>query len=208
LLEITGGVVHSCTCPAGQHGDPVRTHRAQGCYNAGLLDFDVDAPEPPATTHAAPVACWVCCGTGTAEGTPARTCPTCRGIGTAPLVAQAATLRAASGGSDDDGTRVEYVGRPHSRLRRVDHGGHADHSARDEWPALAAHRPELRHAPQGPPTGPGFRIGWAVFPDDHEHLYVYDRDDSFFGYAFNLSDPALSEWGYAPFTSSEATLAA
>jgi hypothetical protein len=47
LLEIMGGVVHSCTCPAGQHGDPVCKHRAQWYYDVGLLDFQDDSPEPP-----------------------------------------------------------------------------------------------------------------------------------------------------------------
>lgn len=39
--------------------------------------------------------------------------------------------------------------------------------------------------------------------DDAEIVYGYDRDDDNFGYAYNLSDPALSEWGYAPFAGPE-----
>jgi hypothetical protein len=46
---------------------------------------------------------------------------------------------------------------------------------------------------------PGARVGWASFPDDAEVIYVYDRDDDNFGYAFNLTAPNCSEWGYAPF---------
>ncbi|HEU0114800.1 MAG TPA: hypothetical protein VFQ80_08985 [Thermomicrobiales bacterium] len=46
---------------------------------------------------------------------------------------------------------------------------------------------------------PGFKIGWAVFPDDAEVLYFYDRDDDGFGYALNVTNPDCSEWGYAPF---------
>lgn len=47
---------------------------------------------------------------------------------------------------------------------------------------------------------PGFRLGWGRFPDGAEVLYLYDADDNGFGYAFNVTDPELSEWGYAPFT--------
>jgi hypothetical protein len=46
---------------------------------------------------------------------------------------------------------------------------------------------------------PGFRLGWVHMEDDAEILYCYDRDDGDFGYALNLTDPGLSEWGYAPF---------
>lgn len=46
---------------------------------------------------------------------------------------------------------------------------------------------------------PGFRTGWARFPDDAEVLYFYDRDDAGFGYALNVDYPEFSEWGYAPF---------
>jgi hypothetical protein len=42
------------------------------------------------------------------------------------------------------------------------------------------------------------RMGWAEFPD-FEVIYIYDKGDSNFGYALNLSDITCSEWGYAPF---------
>ena len=48
LLEITGGVAHSCTCPAGQYGDPVCKHRAQWYFNAGLLSRTMT---PRSRTH-------------------------------------------------------------------------------------------------------------------------------------------------------------
>src|SRR5215217_7264061 len=48
LLEVTGGIVHSCTCPAGQFNDPVCKHRARWYYDAGLLDLDDPEPDPPA----------------------------------------------------------------------------------------------------------------------------------------------------------------
>lgn len=46
--------------------------------------------------------------------------------------------------------------------------------------------------------GKDIRIGWAEFPD-FEVIYVYDRGDDNFGYALNIHDDTLSEWGYAPF---------
>jgi hypothetical protein len=45
----------------------------------------------------------------------------------------------------------------------------------------------------------GFALGWGRFPDDAEVLSLDDKGDNGFGYALNLSDPGLSEWGYAPF---------
>ena len=42
------------------------------------------------------------------------------------------------------------------------------------------------------------RLGWAQLPD-FEVIYIYDKEDDYFGYAVNLQDPGLSEWGYAPF---------
>jgi hypothetical protein len=53
LLEVTGGTVHSCTCPAGQFDDPVCKHRARWYFDAGLLDLDPE-PEPPASGDPAP----------------------------------------------------------------------------------------------------------------------------------------------------------
>jgi hypothetical protein len=43
------------------------------------------------------------------------------------------------------------------------------------------------------------RAGWAQFPS-FEVIYLYDKSDGNFGYAINLQDPSLSEWGYAPFS--------
>ena len=44
LLEIVGGVVRSCSCPAGEFGDPCCKHAARFYLDAGMLD-----PEPPAS---------------------------------------------------------------------------------------------------------------------------------------------------------------
>ena len=73
----------------------------------------------------------------------------------------------------------------------------------------AFHEPSDRHWTHPVPnvgTGihdlsqrPGFRLGWARMEDDAEILYFYDRNDGNFGYALNVTDPHLSEWGYAPF---------
>ena len=87
LLEVTGGIVHSCTCPAGQYHDPICKHRARWYFDAGLLELDDPEPEPPAP--AAPVVCFRCQGTDAG-------CPICSGIGIAPLVSQAAALVAAA----------------------------------------------------------------------------------------------------------------
>jgi len=59
VLEILNGVVVSCSCPAGTHGDPCCKHAARFYLDAGALD-----PEPP--TPAAP-ACAACGGTGFVE---------------------------------------------------------------------------------------------------------------------------------------------
>jgi hypothetical protein len=46
---------------------------------------------------------------------------------------------------------------------------------------------------------PGFALGWVRMEDDAEILYFYDRNDDGFGYALNVTDSQLSEWGYSPF---------
>ena len=57
LLEITGTLVHSCSCSAGTFGDPCCKHAARYYFDAGLLD-----PEPPAAPASAP--CTRCHGAG------------------------------------------------------------------------------------------------------------------------------------------------
>lgn len=42
------------------------------------------------------------------------------------------------------------------------------------------------------------RLGWGKLPD-YEVIYIYDKEDDNFGYALNITDRQLSEWGYAPF---------
>lgn len=46
------------------------------------------------------------------------------------------------------------------------------------------------------------RTSWTAFPD-FEVIYLYDRNDENFGYAVNLADSHLSEWGYTPFEQDE-----
>jgi hypothetical protein len=41
------------------------------------------------------------------------------------------------------------------------------------------------------------KLGWGRTAD-FDIIYLYSREDGF-GYAVNLDDPILSEWGYAPF---------
>jgi SWIM zinc finger len=48
LLEITGTLVQSCSCPAGSFGDPCCKHAARYYLNAGLLEIDNPEPDPPA----------------------------------------------------------------------------------------------------------------------------------------------------------------
>src|SRR5215217_8659702 len=48
LLEITGGVVHACSCPAGDFGDPCCKHAARFYLDAGLLEIEDPEPDPPA----------------------------------------------------------------------------------------------------------------------------------------------------------------
>lgn len=43
------------------------------------------------------------------------------------------------------------------------------------------------------------RIDWGKLPDD-EVIYLYDKADDNFGYALNITDENLSEWGYAPYS--------
>jgi hypothetical protein len=83
VLEITGSLVQSCSCPAGTFGDPCCKHAARYYLDAGLLDLDDPEPEPPAP--ATPVVCFRCRGTEAG-------CPVCSGIGSTPLETQAATL--------------------------------------------------------------------------------------------------------------------
>src|SRR5215204_6999568 len=60
LLEITGSLVQSCSCPTGSFGDPCCKHAARYYLDAGLLDLDDPEPEPPAP--AALVLCFRCRG--------------------------------------------------------------------------------------------------------------------------------------------------
>ena len=72
MLEIVAGVVRSCSCPAGEFGDPCCKHAARYYLDAGLLDPEPDPPAP-----AAPVVCFRCRGRQAG-------CPLCAGDGVAP----------------------------------------------------------------------------------------------------------------------------
>ncbi len=85
VLEVVAGVVQSCSCPAGEFGDPCCKHAARYYLDAGVLDPE---PEPP-PAPAAPVVCFRCRGNDAG-------CPVCSGDGSAPLGAQAAALRDAA----------------------------------------------------------------------------------------------------------------
>ena len=92
LLEITGSVVQSCSCPAGTFGDPCCKHAARFYLDAGLLEVDDPEPEPPA--GGVPVSCFACngCGQHWYRGGYSLPCATCEGTGVAPIAAQAVAL--------------------------------------------------------------------------------------------------------------------
>jgi hypothetical protein len=48
LLEITGSLAQSCSCPAGSFGDPCCKHAARYYLDVGLLKLDDPEPDPPA----------------------------------------------------------------------------------------------------------------------------------------------------------------
>jgi hypothetical protein len=82
VLEVVAGVVRSCSCPAGEFGDPCCKHAAKFYIDAGLLDPEPEG-SPPAS--AAPVVCFRCQGADAS-------CPVCAGAGLASLAAQSAAL--------------------------------------------------------------------------------------------------------------------
>ena len=88
VLEVVAGVVRSCSCPAGEFGDPCCKHAARFYLDAGLVDPEPEG-SPPAS--AAAVVCFRCRGIDAA-------CAVCVGAGLASLTAQAAALVAASQG--------------------------------------------------------------------------------------------------------------
>ena len=198
VLEVVAGVVRSCSCPAGEFGDPCCKHAARYDLDAGVLT--IEEPEPDPSGPAAPV-CFRC------RGMDAH-CPVCVGAGVAALPAHAAALVASAVAGE--GRSLSAVAEPGARYCV----GRAGHIAGYDV-LLAGDTIHVTHAASGrawrhtvPNYGtaladlarqPGLRLGWACFPDDAEAIYGYDAEDGNFGYALNLSDPGLSEWGYAPF---------
>jgi len=116
LLEITQGVVLSCSCPAGQFGDPCCKHAARFYLDAGVLEIEEPEPDP---SGPAAVACWRCYGAGIVwvrdcerNNFPHPVCDVCGGTGTAPLAAQALALVAAAEAVGDDAERCDACGGP------------------------------------------------------------------------------------------------
>src|SRR3954449_12606780 len=56
LIDVTNGVAHSCTCPAGEFGDPVCLHRAAFYLLIGALV----TPEPERGAPAPILPCLEC----------------------------------------------------------------------------------------------------------------------------------------------------
>jgi hypothetical protein len=222
LLEIGQGVVRSCSCPAGQFGDPCCKHAARYYLDAGVLELDSDGPEdtPPAP---AAVECRACNGCGQCwyRSGYALPCAVCKGTGYAPLVAQAAALVASAEAAEGRPAAVAepdplpFDAEPEADMEYVGRAGHiAGYDVLIAGDRLlvthAASGCEWRHVVPNYGTAlsqlaqePGLRLGWARFPDEAEAIYLYDAEDGNFGYALNLSDPGLSEWGYAPFVDDE-----
>lgn len=96
LLEITGTIVQSCSCPAGTFGDPCCKHAARFYLDIGVLHVDDPEPDPPAL--GASVSCIQCngCGQEWHRGGFALPCSICGGAGVAPMTAHAESLRAAA----------------------------------------------------------------------------------------------------------------
>ena len=93
VLEIAGGFVQSCSCPAGTFGDPCCKHAARYYLDTGLLALDDPEPDPPAL--GATVPCWNCSCGGviyvpecSRAGWPHPPCPVCEGSGelSAPIL--------------------------------------------------------------------------------------------------------------------------
>ena len=85
LLEITGTLVQSCSCPAGTFGDPCCKHAARFYLDAGLLEVDDPEPDPPALGST--VSCAECSGCGQEwyRGGFALPCLACQGTGITPV---------------------------------------------------------------------------------------------------------------------------
>jgi len=88
MLEITGEIVHTCTCPAGTFGDPCCKHAARFYLDAGILEVDEPKPGPASRTS-----CFRCNGIGTIEEfgrgwnvIDVRSCPVCTGTGELPAI--------------------------------------------------------------------------------------------------------------------------
>jgi DnaJ-class molecular chaperone len=85
VLEIVNGIVRSCSCPAGEYGDPCCKHAARYYLDAGVLDPEPDPPVP------ALAACGYCFGRGweTVTGKSGAAyrfdCQVCEGSGTADV---------------------------------------------------------------------------------------------------------------------------
>lgn len=63
-LDVTGNVVHGCTCPAAEHADPVCAHRAMAWYLIGALDLPEPTPVPEPAPVTETVRCPDCGGDG------------------------------------------------------------------------------------------------------------------------------------------------
>ena len=96
MLEITGTLVQSCSCPAGTFGDPCCKHAARFYLDAGLLELEDPEPDPPALGASSD--CSACHGCGVIyskqlerAGWLYPPCVACQGTGIVPAPAPEST---------------------------------------------------------------------------------------------------------------------
>lgn len=204
-LNVTGSIAHGCDCLAGLNNDPVCKHRAAFYILVGALGLDPEPEGSPPAPGVAPVVCFRCRGVGAH-------CPVCAGSAALATAAQAAEHRPAMVAEPEP---APFRAEPSEGFGFVGRAGHV--AGYDVL--IAGDRLLVTHAATGrewrhvvPHYGtalaqlaqePGLCLGWAQFPDDAEAIYLFDADDGCFGFAMNLSDPSLSEWGYSPFAAEE-----
>jgi hypothetical protein len=96
-----------------------------------------------------------------------------------------------------DGTDKRYIGSVRSYTLYIV-GQEVEVYKGAELVTMQAVRLGIDHFKEFLVNAKDLKLGWAELPD-FEVIYIYDRADHNFGYAVNLQDLHLSEWGYAPF---------
>ena len=202
-VEVTGNVAHGCDCLAGLNGDPVCKHRAAFFLLIGALDLDPE-PDPPAPASRS---------SASAAGAGRRLPGLCRRRHRRPHRAGRRPRRGRPGGR---GRGPAWSRR--TRARQPEYVGRAGHVAGYDvflagdtmlvthaasGPGVAARRPELRHGAGGAGAAAGAAARVGALPRRCRGDLLLRRRGRQLRLRLNLSDPALSEWGYAPFASAD-----